>query len=89
MAFNRTFNGEEQARLKRLIDEGMQVTFEMETLREGIRDTVKQLQKRWILNRALSIKQSKLHIKPASKMNTTSSMNLKLSQKPLAKHFKG
>ena len=43
MAFNRTFNGEEQARLKRLIDEGMQVTFEMETLREGLRDTVKAI----------------------------------------------
>ena len=43
MAFNRTFNQEEQARLKRLIEEGMQVTFEIETLKEGLRDTVKAI----------------------------------------------
>lgn len=43
MAFNRSFNGEEQARLKRLIDEGCQVTYEIETLKEGLRDTVKAI----------------------------------------------
>jgi hypothetical protein len=41
MAFNRSFNGEEQARLKRLIDEGCQVSYELDTLKEGLRDTVK------------------------------------------------
>ena len=43
MAFNRTFNEEEKARLKRLIEEGMQVTYEIETLKDGLRDTVKAI----------------------------------------------
>jgi hypothetical protein len=43
MAFNRTFNAEEVARLKRLIDEGMQVTYEIDALKEGLRDTVKAI----------------------------------------------
>lgn len=43
MAFNRTFNAEEVARLKRLIDEGCQVTYEIDTLKEGLRDTVKAI----------------------------------------------
>jgi transposase-like protein len=43
MAFNRTFNEEEKARLKRLIDEGMQVTYEIDALKEGLRDTVKAI----------------------------------------------
>lgn len=41
MAFNKTFNAEEQARLKKLIEEGCQVTYEIESLKEGLRDTVK------------------------------------------------
>ena len=62
MAFNRTFNAEEQARLKKLIDEGMQVTYEMETLREGLRDTVKAIAeemdlKPGIINKAIKIAQ--------------------------------
>ena len=60
MAFNRSFNGEEQARLKRLIDEGMQVTFEIESLKEGLRDTVKAIAeemdlKPGVLNKAIRI----------------------------------
>jgi uncharacterized membrane protein YgcG len=60
MAFNRSFNGEEQARLKRLIDEGMQVTFEIETLKEGLRDTVKAIAEEMdlkpaVLNKAIRI----------------------------------
>ena len=43
MAFNKTFNEEEKARLKKLIDEGMQVTYEVETLKEGLRETVKAI----------------------------------------------
>lgn len=43
MAFNRTFNAEEVARLKKLIEEGMQVTYEIDTLKEGLRDTVKAI----------------------------------------------
>jgi hypothetical protein len=60
MAFNRSFNGEEQARLKRLIDEGCQVTYEMETLKEGLRETVKAIAeemdlKPGVLNKAIRI----------------------------------
>lgn len=40
MAYNRTFNAEEVARLKRLIDEGCQVQYEIDTLKEGLKDTV-------------------------------------------------
>jgi transposase-like protein len=40
MAYNRTFNAEEKARLKKLIDEGCQVQYEIDTLKEGLRDTV-------------------------------------------------
>ena len=43
MAFNRTFNAEEVARLKRLIDEGCQVTYEIDVLKEGLRETVKAI----------------------------------------------
>jgi pyridoxine 5'-phosphate synthase PdxJ len=43
MAFNRSFNAEEQARLKKLIDEGCQVSYEIDTLKEGLRDTVKAI----------------------------------------------
>ena len=43
MAFNKTFNQEEVARLKKLVNEGMQVHFEMDALKEGLRDTVKAI----------------------------------------------
>jgi hypothetical protein len=43
MAFNRSFNGEEQARLKRLIQEGEQVLGEVELLQTGLRETVKAI----------------------------------------------
>jgi len=60
MAFNRTFNEEEKARLKKLIDEGMQVTYEVETLKEGLRETVKAIAeemdlKPGVLNKAIRI----------------------------------
>lgn len=60
MAFNRTFNQEEKARLKKLIDEGMQVTYEVETLKEGLRETVKAIAeemdlKPGVLNKAIRI----------------------------------
>ena len=58
MAFNRSFNAEEQARLKQLIDEGCKVTFEIETLKEGLSDTVKAIAEEMdikpaILNKAI------------------------------------
>ena len=41
MAFNKTFNQEEVARLKKLIQEGDQVLYEVESLQVGLRETVK------------------------------------------------
>ena len=60
MAFNKTFNEEEKTRLKKLIDEGMQVTYEVETLREGLRETVKAIAeemelKPGVLNKAIKV----------------------------------
>lgn len=60
MAFNRTFNGEEQARLKKLIDEGMQVKSELDILSEGLRDTVKAVAEEMdlkpaVLNKAITL----------------------------------
>ena len=43
MAFNKTFNQEEVARLKRLIQEGDQVLYEVESLQVGLRETVKAI----------------------------------------------
>jgi hypothetical protein len=43
MAFNKTFNAEEQARLKKLIQEGDQVLYEVGALSEGLRETVKAI----------------------------------------------
>jgi hypothetical protein len=39
------FNGEEKERLKELIKEGIQVMREVETLNEGISDTIKNMAK--------------------------------------------
>ena len=60
MAFNRTFNEEEKARLKRLIDEGSQVLYETDALKEGLSDTVKAIAeemdlKAATLNKAIKI----------------------------------
>ncbi len=60
MAFNKVFNEEEKARLKKLIDEGMQVTYEIETLKEGLRDTVKAIAEEMdlkpaVLNKAIKV----------------------------------
>ena len=60
MAFNKTYNEEEKTRLKKLIDEGMQVTYEVETLRKGLRETVKAIAeemelKPGVLNKAIKV----------------------------------
>lgn len=60
MAFNRSFNGEEQARLKQLIKEGCQVQSEIDILSEGLRDTVKAIAeemdiKASVLNKAIKV----------------------------------
>ena len=38
---NRTFNAAETAKLNQIINEGMQVTMEIETLTGGLNDTIK------------------------------------------------
>ena len=43
MAFNKTFNQEEIARLKKLITEGDQVLHEVDALNTGLRETVKAI----------------------------------------------
>ena len=60
MAFNRSFNAEEQTRLKKLIDEGCQVSYEIDALKEGLRDTVKAIAeemdlKPGVLNKAIRV----------------------------------
>lgn len=57
---NRAFNQEEVARLKRLIDEGIQVNHELDALKEGLRDTVKAIAeeidlKPAVLNKAIKV----------------------------------
>ena len=56
----RTINSNEIAKLKTLMNEGIQVTGEVETLREGLRDTVKAIaeemdMKPAVLNKAIRI----------------------------------
>ena len=58
MSHNKSFNGEEQARLKQLIKEGCQVQSEIDILKEGLRDTVKAIAEEMdvkpaILNKAI------------------------------------
>lgn len=60
MAFNKTFNAEEQARLKQLITEGCQVQSEIDILKEGLSDTVKAIAEEMdvkpaILNKAIKV----------------------------------
>lgn len=40
---DKTFSAEEKAKLTQLINEGMQVMNEVETLNEGLRDTIKAI----------------------------------------------
>ena len=43
MSNNRIFSGAEQAKLTQVINEGMQVTHEIETLQGGLNDTIKAI----------------------------------------------
>lgn len=60
MAFNKTFNGEEQARLKKLIQEGDQVLHEVESLNEGLRETVKAVAEEMDLKASVLMKAIKV-----------------------------
>ena len=60
MAFNRTFNQEEINRLKKLIQEGDLVLYEVEALQTGLRETVKAIAEEMelkpaILNKAIKV----------------------------------
>tara|TARA_B100001105_G_C22377604_1_gene438046 strand:- start:373 stop:636 length:264 start_codon:yes stop_codon:yes gene_type:complete len=60
MAFNRTFDQEEIKRLKRLIQEGDQVLYEVDALQTGLRETVKAIAEEMdlkpaILNKAIKV----------------------------------
>ena len=62
MAFNKTFNQEEVARLKKLITEGDQVLYEVDALNTGLRETVKAIAEEMeikpsILKKAIKIAQ--------------------------------
>ena len=56
----RSFNSNEIAKLKQLMNEGIQVTGEVEALREGLKDTVKAISEEMdmkpaVLNKAIKI----------------------------------
>ena len=50
MSNNRTFSGAEQAKLTQVINEGMQVMMEIETLTGGLNDTVKAIAEEMDIN---------------------------------------
>ena len=60
MAFNKTFNQEEVARLKKLIQEGDQVLYEVESLQVGLRETVKAIAEEMDLKPAVLMKAVKI-----------------------------
>lgn len=60
MAFNKVFNQEEIARLKKLLQEGDQVLFEVEALNEGLRDTVKAIAEEMDLKPSILMKAIKV-----------------------------
>lgn len=60
MAFNKTFNAEEQARLKKMVEEGCQVTYEIEALNEGLNETIKAVAEEMELKPAILKKAIKL-----------------------------
>ena len=60
MAFNRTFNSEEVARLKRIIQEGEQVLYEVEALNTGLRETVKAIAEEMDLKPSVLMKAVKI-----------------------------
>ncbi len=57
---NRTYGPEEKAKLERLINEGVQIKYEVESLQEGLKETVKAVAeeldiKPALINKAISI----------------------------------
>ena len=60
MAFNKTFNQEEVARLKKLIQEGDQVLYEVDSLQVGLRETVKAIAEEMDIKPAILMKAVKV-----------------------------
>ena len=57
---DRTYGAEEKAKLERLINEGVQIKYEIESLNEGLKETVKAVAeelniKPALINKAISI----------------------------------
>lgn len=57
---NRTYGPEEKAKLERLVNEGVQIKYEIESLQEGLKETVKAVAdeldiKPALINKAISI----------------------------------
>lgn len=57
---SRTYGPEEKAKLERLINEGVQIKYEVESLQEGLKETVKAVAeeleiKPALINKAISI----------------------------------
>lgn len=60
MAFNKVFNQEEIARLKKLVQEGDQVLHEVDALNTGLRETVKAIAEEMELKPSILMKAIKI-----------------------------
>ena len=58
MSFNKVFNQEEVARLKKLIQEGDQVLHEVDALSTGLRETVKAIAEEMDIKPSILMKSS-------------------------------
>ena len=60
MSFNKVFNQEEIARLKKLVQEGDQVLHEVDALNKGLRETVKAISEEMELKPGILMKAIKV-----------------------------
>ena len=60
----KTFNGEQKIKLQQIINEGMAVMHEIETLQGGLNDTVKAIAEELEIKPAVLKKPSSWHTKP-------------------------
>lgn len=75
--YNRSFNGEAKIKLTQLINEGMQVMQEVETLQEGLKDTVKAIAEELEIKPALLSKA--IRIAHKAKLGETNKENEELN----------
>lgn len=57
---NRTYGAEEKAKLERLVNEGVQIQYEIESLQEGLKETVQAVAKELDIKPALINKAIKI-----------------------------